>query len=245
MSIRLDDITLGYDRHPAVHHLSGEFANGSLTAVVGPNGAGKSTLLKGIKGLLPPLDGRIDLMGLDQGRISYLPQQAELDRDFPISVLDVVLLGFWRRVGALRTIDQAMCGEASAALGAVGLGGFQRRSVGSLSAGQRQRLLFARVLLEDSPAILLDEPFAAVDAKTTLDLLAIVHQWHGEGRTVVAVVHDLDQARAHFPETLLIARRPIGWGPTGSVLTSANLAKVLAMGEAWDETAPICKPRQQ
>lgn len=245
MTIRLDNVTLGYERHPAVHHLSGAFVTGSLTAVVGPNGAGKSTLLKGIKGMLPTLGGRIDLAGVDRRRIAYLPQQADIDRDFPIAVLDVVLLGHWRRVGAFRGIGRAEQESAVIALEAVGLAGFEHRPIGALSVGQRQKMLFARVALENSPVILLDEPFAAIDTKTTMDLLAIVQRWHGEHRTVVAVLHDLEQVRAHFPHTLLLAREPIGWGTTETVLSAANLLKARAMGEAWDEAAPVCERGQE
>ncbi len=197
--IELDDLTLGYDRHPAVHHLSGGFAPGSLTAVVGPNGGGKSTLLKGMMGLLRPLSGRVRLHGVDRGAIAYLPQQAEIDGDFPISVLDTVLLGHWRRAGPFRRFDARMHASAQAALAAVGLEGFEDRPLGSLSAGQRQRALFARMLTADSPVILLDEPFTAIDARTTADLLALVLRWWGEGRTIVAVLHDHDQVRRTSP----------------------------------------------
>lgn len=241
MSIRLHEATLGYDRHPAVHHLSGSFAPGSLTAVVGPNGAGKSTLLKGIKGMLPLLSGSIEVSGANRRQVAYLPQQADIDRDFPITVLDTVLLGHWRRRGVFRRLTRQDRALAAEALAAVGLAGFAARPIGSLSIGQRQRVLFARVLVEDSPVILLDEPFAALDAKTTADLLEIVRHWHGERRTVVAVMHDLEQVRRHFPHTLLLARRLIGWGATGEILSAANLALARAMGEAWDHRAPVCR----
>jgi zinc/manganese transport system ATP-binding protein len=240
MAIRLIDVTLGYDRHPAVHHLSGSFEYGSLTAVIGPNGAGKSTLLKGIKGILPSLSGRVELDGVDRAAIAYLPQQADIDQDFPISVLDVVLLGHWRGVGMFGGMGAAHRRHAQDALTAVGLKGFERRPIGSLSVGQRQRVLFARVLLEDSPVILLDEPFAAIDARTTADLLAVVGRWHGEGRTIIAVLHDFDQVRRHFPRALLLAREVIAWGETERVLTADNLLKARAMSEAWDENAAIC-----
>jgi zinc/manganese transport system ATP-binding protein len=130
--------------------------------------------------------------------------------------------------------------EAERALDAVGLGGFGKRPVGSLSAGQFQRVLFARMLLQDARVILLDEPFAALDARTTADLLDVVARWHGERRTVVAVLHDLDQVRAHFPHTLLLARDPVAWGPTADVLTDAHLARARAMAEAWDDRAAAC-----
>lgn len=240
-AVRLDNVTVSYNRHPAVHHLSGEFAPGSLTAVVGPNGAGKSTLLKAIAGLLHPDEGRINLERIRPRDIAYLPQQASLDRNFPITVLDTILLGHWGRVGAFGGISPALRRRGGEAMEAVGLRGFAARPIGTLSAGQFQRVLFARMLLQDSPLILLDEPFNAIDARTTADLLAVVKRWHGERRTVIVVLHDIDMVEAHFPEALLLAREPIAWGPTAKVLTAANQLRARTMCEAWDERAPICE----
>jgi len=239
-AIRLDDLTLGYDRHPAVHHLSGSFGPGSLTAIVGPNGAGKTTLLKAIVGLLRPLAGRIELGAIRRAQIAYLPQQADIDRTFPISVLDTVQLGHWSRIGVFGRISPAMRAAADHALEAVGLAGFEDRPIGSLSAGQFQRALFARTLLQDCPVILLDEPFTAIDANTAQDLLDLVHRWHGERRTVVLVSHDLEQVHRHFPQTLLVAREQIGWGPTAEVLTPANLERAGAMLGRWKQNPEIC-----
>jgi len=239
--VRLTDLTLRYRRHPAVHHLTGGFRDGSLTAVVGPNGAGKSTLLKALVGALRPLGGRVTLHGLTAADIAYLPQQAEIERDFPIDVLDTVLLGHWRRVGLFRSIGQALTRQAGEALNAVGLSGFERRPIAALSAGQFQRVLFARLLLQDARLILLDEPFTAIDAKTTADLLAVIRRWHGERRTVVAVLHDLEQVRSHFPDTLLLAREPVAWGRTADALASANLIRARAMAESWDDKAALCR----
>ncbi len=239
--IRLDNLTVSYDRHPAVHHLSGTFEPGSLTAIAGPNGAGKSTLLKAIMGELRPAEGRVEHR-LQRTDFGYLPQAAEINRRFPISVLDIVLLGSWRSAGAFGRIAKQDTASARAALSTVGMEGFEKRHIGSLSAGQFQRVLFARLLLQDARIILLDEPFTAIDARTTRDLLDIVVRWHGDGRTVIAVLHDLEQVRAHFPETLLLARRLIGWGPTQEVMSSANLLQARAMAERWDEDAEACEP---
>jgi zinc/manganese transport system ATP-binding protein len=236
--IRLTDLTVCHDRRPAVHHVSGAFAPGSLTAIVGPNGAGKTTLLRALAGLHRPREGRIEAPA--GARIALLPQGSALDRGFPVFCLDVVLMGLWAEAGPFRAVPRAGRDRAARALVAVGLGGFERRPVGSLSAGQFQRLLFARLLLQDAPVILLDEPFNAVDARTAADLLAVVRRWHGEGRTVVAVLHDLDLVRREFPETLLLAREAIGWGPTGGVLTAANRLRARMMAEAWAEEATAC-----
>ena len=233
-AIRLEDLTLGYDGHPAVHHLTGSFAAGSLTAVVGPNGSGKSTLLKGIMGTLPPLGGLIECMG----DIAYLPQSAEIDKSFPATVNELIGLGLWKRRGAFGGLDAADRERMAAALHAVGLDGFAGRPIDTVSGGQLQRALFARVLLQDAPVVLLDEPFTAVDEKTVIDLMHVVGHWHEEGRTVIAVLHDLELVRRHFPETLLLAREPVAWGRSPVALKPDNLARARGMPEAWDEHAP-------
>lgn len=238
--VSVRDLTVTYDRHPAVHHVSGDFAKGSLTAVVGPNGAGKSTLIKTIVGLLSPAEGRVAFNGIHPRDAAFLPQSAAIDDGFPISVMDVVLMGLWRRIGAFRGIGAKERQAALDALAMVGLEDFETRSFGSLSAGQRQRVLFARLVAADSPLILLDEPFTALDARTTLDLLRLVQRWHEEGRTVIAVLHDFEQVRRFFPESLLLARELIAWGPTETVLTAEHLRRARAMSENWDEDAEIC-----
>ena len=238
--ITFRDVTLGYDRHPAVHHLDGEVAQGALLAVVGPNGAGKSTLFRGLAGILKPLSGSIDLGGLDIRDIAYLPQSVDIDRTFPISVFDLVGTGLWRRTGFFGGMDKAARDKITQALAAVGLNGFENRSIGTLSGGQMQRMLFARALLQDARLIVLDEPFNAIDAKTSADLLTLVRRWHDEGRTVLAALHDFDLVRAHFPETLLLARGPVAWGQTAHVLTAENLTEARRMCEAFDDTAVAC-----
>jgi zinc/manganese transport system ATP-binding protein len=238
--IKFQNVTLGYDRHPAVHHLNGEVAAGALVAVIGPNGAGKSTLFRGLAGILKPLSGSIHLGGLDIKDIAYLPQTADIDRSFPISVFDFVGTGLWRSVGFFGGMGRAARDKITQALAAVGLNGFENRSIGTLSGGQMQRMLFARVLLQDARLIVLDEPFNAIDAKTSADLLALVKRWHGEGRTVMAALHDMELVRNHFPETLLLARGPVAWGATADVLTNENLLVALRMCEAFDDSAAAC-----
>jgi zinc/manganese transport system ATP-binding protein len=238
--IKFHNVTLGYDRHPAVHHLNGEVAQGALLAVIGPNGAGKSTLFRGLAGILKPLSGSIDLGGLDIRDIAYLPQSADIDRTFPISVFDLVGTGLWRTTGFFGGMGKSAREKITQALTAVGLNGFENRSIGTLSGGQLQRMLFARALLQDARLIVLDEPFNAIDAKTSADLLALVKRWHGEGRTVLAALHDMDLVRSHFPETLLLARGPVAWGLTAQVLTAENLTEARRMCEAFDETAAAC-----
>ncbi len=238
-ALTLQNLTVSYRQHPALHHVSGSFARGSLTAVIGPNGAGKSTLLKSLAGLVP-LDRHSRVLRAPDLRLAYLPQHSELDRSFPLDVRDCVLLGVWAQTGAVGRVTPALLAQVNAALHTVGLQGFERRPVGTLSSGQLQRALFARLLVQDADIILLDEPFNAVDSKTIARLLALVQQWHRQGRTVVAVLHDDALVHAHFPHCLLLARECMAWGATEQVLTDANLQRARAMAEAWDEAAAWC-----
>jgi len=238
--LQFRNLTLGYDRHPAVHHLDGAVQLGSLTAVIGPNGAGKSTLFKGVVGVIKPLAGRIERNGVRPQDIAYLPQVAEIDRTFPISVYDMVAMGLWRGKGLFGGIGPRDRDTVESAIAAVGLTGFEPRAIGTLSGGQMQRMLFARLLLQDARVIVLDEPFNAIDAKTCADLLELVRRWHSEQRTVLAAMHDLEMVKANFPESLLLAREPVAWGATADVLTPENMLKARRMCEAFDEQAEAC-----
>jgi len=239
-AISFHDLTLGYDRHPAVHHIDGTVPRGELLAIVGPNGAGKSTLLKGIIGEIKPLGGNLDLDGLKKSDIAYLPQVVDIDRGFPISVFDCAAMGLWREIGAWRGLDRRRNAAIRHALERVGLEELGDRPVGKLSGGQFQRVLFARLMLQNAALILLDEPFRAVDTKTIADLIQLILSWHREGRTVLAALHDIDQVRAHFPATLLLAREVVAWGETRKVLSAANLARSRQLVEAFDEHALVC-----
>jgi zinc/manganese transport system ATP-binding protein len=238
-AIRLHDLTVSHRGHPAVHHLSGSFAAGALTAVVGPNGAGKSSLLGAIGGAIRGFEGRIER---DPAlRIAYLPQASALDRSFPVRVHEVVASGLWSRLGSFGTVRAADRARIADALAAVGLSGLETRWLGELSAGQAQRVLFARVLVQDAELILLDEPFNAIDARTTADLLTLLQRWQREARTVIAVLHDLEQVRAHFEQVLLLARTRVAWGPTAEVLQPAHLSQARLLAEAWDGAALPCR----
>lgn len=240
--IRFDNLTLGYNRHPAVHHLDGEIAAGSLTAVVGPNGAGKSTLLKGIVGELRPLQGRVELCGVKRANIAYLTQQSTLDGSFPIVIYDFVAMGLWAQFGAFRGFDAAARRRVEAAIDAVGLAGLEDRPIGQLSGGQLQRARFARVMLQDSPLVLLDEPYGAIDANTVRDLAALVRRWNSEGRTIICVLHDFAQVREDYPEALLLAREVVARGATAQVLSEANLRRARELAEARPDApaAAVC-----
>lgn len=239
-SLAFHDLTLGYDSQPAVLGLTAEVLGGSLTAIVGPNGAGKSTLMKGMTGAIAPLAGRISISGFRAEDIAYLPQQSEIDKSFPISVVDLVAMGLWRNLGAFGQLKRKDRAQVDAAIAAVGLTGFERRAIGSLSGGQMQRALFARLLLQDAQLVLLDEPFAAIDAKTMADLLDVIRRWHGEGRTVLAVLHDYATVEAHFPDTLMLARELVAHGPTAQVLTAENQFRARQMCEACAAVPHTC-----
>jgi zinc/manganese transport system ATP-binding protein len=152
----------------------------------------------------------------------------------------MVAMGLWRTKGAFGGIGGKDHQAIEAAIAAVGLTGFEQRAIGTLSGGQMQRMLFARLLLQDARAIVLDEPFTAIDAKTSADLVALVQRWHSERRTILVASHDLDLVKATFPQTLLLAREPVAWGPTAEVLTADNLLKARRMCEAFDEDAEAC-----
>jgi zinc/manganese transport system ATP-binding protein len=237
--VSIDNLTVSYRQHPALHHISGQFAAGTLTAVIGPNGSGKSTLLKSIMGLVKPAGGRVRFTP-QQARMAYLPQMTEIDRSFPLQVRDCVLLGCWPALGAFGGVDARWLTRADEAIQTVGLAGFEHRTVGSLSSGQFQRVLFARLLMQDANLILLDEPFNAMDSRTTETLMALVHQWQTQGRTVIAVLHDDAQVRNHFDHAVLLARELVAWGPTPEVLNEPNLQRARALAEAWDDNADIC-----
>ncbi len=236
----LNNLTLGYDLHPAVHHLSLQVQGGDLLAIIGPNGAGKSTLLKALVGQISPLSGSIDWCGFDRERIAYLPQLSQVDRSFPVTVKEMVSLGAWTQTGPFGRVRSRHRRKVQDAIVQLGLEGFEQRLIGTLSGGQMQRVLFARLLVQEADLILLDEPFTGIDSRTTADLLALIHAWHRHGRTVLAVLHDFEQVRQHFPRCLLLSRQAIAMGDTESVMTPLNLQRARQMNEAFDEQAEFC-----
>ncbi|MEQ1789951.1 MAG: ABC transporter ATP-binding protein [Rickettsiales bacterium] len=245
-AVKLKNLTLAYNRQPAIHHINGEFLQGELTAITGPNGAGKSTLLKAIAGILPVFEGDIEfgeISGhfLTYKNIAYMPQAADTQRDFPINILQMVCSGFWQQTGAFGQINKTKHEKAKYALEEVGLKGFENRNLDSISAGQFQRALFARVIVQDAKLILLDEPFTAVDNSTTNALLKIVKNWHNEGRTVICVLHDFEQIKENFTDCLLLARKIIAWGKPSEVLRSEHLFGARFFREAPPATSEVCE----
>ena len=231
-SIEIENLTVAYDGGAVLRGVSGHLPGSELSAVVGPNGSGKSTLLKAMTGALRPRGGRIRLEGPGKPAFAWLPQQATIDNAFPISVRDLVMLGLWPRIGALAPVTGDHEQAVEAALGAVGLTDFADRRIAALSGGQIQRALFARLIVQDAPAILLDEPFNNIDAHTTQALLRLMQGWRAEGRVVVAVLHDLDLAQRHFGWAMLLAHESVACGPTAEVLTPDNLARARHMCDA-------------
>lgn len=233
----LSNVTCRFRGVTAVEDVSGSFAPGSLTAIVGPNGAGKTTLLRAIAGVHTLAAGSIDRGGLGRAQIALLPQASRMERGFPITCADVVALGAWPQIGAFAVLPDAAAAKVSVALVRVGLAGLEQRLVGALSAGQFQRLLWARLLVQDAQVLLLDEPTANVDAASELVFRGMLAEWHREGRTVVAVLHDFDLVREMFPTTMLLARRLIAWGPTDAVLSAENRRAARLAIDPWRDAA--------
>lgn len=219
VDFELSNLGLGYGGRLALGGVSGQFAAGSMTAIVGPNGGGKSTLLKGLLGLLAPMQGSLRCR-YPRAALGYLAQACEVERDFPISVEDFVSLGLWAQTGALGPVSDAQRAKIGAALATVGLQGWQPRWIAELSGGQFQRMRFARLWVQNPPVILLDEPFTGVDEPSVDVLLQLLRQWHARGRTVLAVLHDREMVEAFFPEALALAGTQLGWGATADVLPS-------------------------
>jgi zinc/manganese transport system ATP-binding protein len=224
--IQCRDLCVDYRELRALDQITGEFLPGTLTAVVGPNGGGKSTFLKVLAGVQKAASGSLHMDNLKPNSIAYLPQTPDIDRSFPITVGDVVGMGL-----CPSDLDREKIHKA---LKSVGMADCLNRPIHCLSGGQFQRVLFARIALQDARIILLDEPFAAIDEATMDILTAVLREWQREGKTIITVLHDLDIVRDYFPSTLILARRAMAWGPTAETLTRENLraAKVSCM--SWE-----------
>lgn len=236
--ITLQQTVFGYGGTPLFPPLSGHFAAGSLTAVVGVNGAGKSTLLKTLAGLLPLQSGSLLFSGNKLPRMAYLPQQAELDRQFPILVSDLVAMGSWPQCGMFRGLNKRAGLQIVEALDAVSMASMARSPVGELSGGQLQRVLFARLLVQQAPLILLDEPFTGIDSATTQLLLQVIAQLHQQGRTVIAVLHDMSMVANHFPQALLLTPQCCHWGDAERVLEHIPALNVASRPQCLRAVAP-------
>lgn len=233
--ICFQDISVCYNKTCALHRLSWKVKVGDIVAIVGPNGAGKSTLLKSMMGFVDLHHGGIIYPHNTQPLIAYMPQKSHLDQNFPIKVRDVVTMGLYPRQGLFQKLHDDTQQKVDEALARVGLKGRGDASLDALSGGQFQRMLFARLWLQDADLILLDEPFAGIDTHTTQDLMQIIAEWRKSGKTVLAVLHDYDLVREFFPYCLLLARKYIAFGSTPSVLTIENLNKARDLAYQWEE----------
>lgn len=230
--LEISNLTVSYKAHPVVHHLTVSFPLGETSAIVGPNGAGKSTLLKAIMGLVPYSEGTIHKP--EKLKVSYLSQISDIRRDLPLTLFELVSSGALNRMGLFKGFSKNTEKVVVDALEFVGLESFGDRSIDSLSGGQFQKALFARIVVEGADLILLDEPFNAMDARTTKELCELIRLWEAAGKTVIVVLHDLMLARQYFTNTLVIARDKIAFGRSSDVITDDNLLKAEAVSLGWE-----------
>lgn len=236
MSIQLENVTMSYRHRPAIHHINIDFNMNEMWAIFGPNGAGKSTLLKAIMHLVRPDSGQISWGKLQRSDIAYLPQQSDIDRSQPMSVFELVAMGLWYETGFFASISKTMYQRIFNVLNQVGMLQYKDRSIAQLSNGQFQRVLLARMLIQNASVLLLDEPFNAVDASTTFALLDILKTYQQQQKcTVITVLHDYEQVQAYFPNTLLIAREKIAAGKTDKVITENNLQKAAVAMQQYEQ----------
>ena len=226
-AIEIEHLTVSYGPRPALLDVSLTLPQGELIGIIGPNGAGKSTLLKAILGLVPLASGTVSIFGqpLSKQRklIGYVPQRESVDWDFPISVLDTVLLGTYGRLGWFRRPGRVERERAQQCLEQVGLADFARRQIGQLSGGQQQRVFLARALAQDAQIYFMDEPMAGVDAATERVIFELLQTLHKAGRTVFVVHHDLRTVRDYFDYVVLLNLRLVASGPTEAVFTPEKL----------------------
>lgn len=232
--LKVDHLSVAYDDTVVLKDVSFQIEKGTMTAMVGPNGAGKSTLVKAILGLVPVLEGMIDLTLDDKtvsayggtktnsiyNHISYVPQTSAVDWEYPITVFEVVLMGTYRRLGWFKRPGKREREEATKALQTVGMLDYAQRSISQLSGGQQQRVFLARALVENQEVYLLDEPFKGIDKTTESVLVKIMKEMQAAGKTLLIVHHNLQTLEAYFDQVLCINRRLVGMGPVQDVVGS-------------------------
>lgn len=225
--VEVHDLTVSYSRKPVLWGVDFTLPSGCIAGIVGPNGAGKSTLLKTIMGLIPPSSGYIKLFDrtVDEvrSRVSYVPQRESVDWDFPVSVLDVVLMGRYGKVGLLRNTGARDRAIAHDCLDKVGMAAFAKRQISQLSGGQQQRVFLARALAQESDIYFMDEPFAGVDAATEQAIIGLLRDMASAGKTIIVVHHDLQSARAYFDWIILLNMRLVAAGPTDQAFTDETI----------------------
>ncbi|GIW92593.1 MAG: manganese ABC transporter ATP-binding protein [Pirellulaceae bacterium] len=223
------DLTVAYHRKPVIWDIDYEAPAGRLIAIVGPNGAGKSTLLAACLDLVPRVSGEILVFGQpfrrQRGRVGYVPQRESVDWDFPVSALDVVAMGLYRRIGWCRPVTARYRKLALEALDRVGMAHLAHRQIRQLSGGQQQRVFLARALVQEADLYLMDEPFAGVDAATERAIVELLRNMRAAGKTVLAVHHDLQTVAEYFDDVVLLNMRLIAAGPVEQVFTIDNLRR--------------------
>jgi manganese/zinc/iron transport system ATP- binding protein len=225
--VDIADLTVAYRDQPVLWDVDLEVPEGVLCAIVGPNGAGKTTLIKAALGLVPAAAGRVLIYGAPYDRqrrlVAYVPQRGSVDWDFPTSVLDVVLMGTYGRLGWVRRPGRAERERALAALDEVGMADLAGRQIAQLSGGQQQRVFLARALVQDARVYFMDEPFQGVDATTERAIVRLLQALRAEGKTVLVVHHDLQTVPEYFDWVLLLNVRRIAAGPVAEAFTEDNL----------------------
>ncbi|MEO0939308.1 MAG: metal ABC transporter ATP-binding protein [Pseudomonadota bacterium] len=225
--LSISGLTVSYGEKPAVFSVDMSLRAGAMTAIIGPNGAGKSTLLKAALGVITPLSGRVTAFGAPvaavRDRIAYVPQRASVDWDFPVRVIDVVMMGLYGQLGLLGRIRGQHKARVMEALDRVGMADFAHRQIGQLSGGQQQRVFLARALAQGADLYLLDEPFAGVDAATEAAIVDVLHGLRAEGNTIAVVHHDLSTVAQYFDDVFLLNTQAVAAGPVATTFTEANL----------------------
>lgn len=228
-ALEAHDLTVTYDKRPALYGIDVEIAEGSLVGIVGPNGAGKSTLIKSVMGVVPSSGGWVKVFGKpvreNLRRVGYVPQRESVDWDFPVTVMDVAMMGTYGRLGLFRRPGKQEKLRAAEALEKVGMLPYSNRQIGNLSGGQQQRVFLARALAQDSDLYLMDEPFAGVDAATEAAIVTLLKEMRERGKTVLVVHHDLQSASEYFDSLLLLNMRLVAYGKVEDVYTPELLQK--------------------
>lgn len=211
MTLALNNITHYYGSKCALENLNLTISFPNLVALIGPNGGGKSTLLKLVAGLLKAQEGTLDL-SVPRHKIAYVAQQSTLDHHFPIRVFDVVAMGLFAKIGCFGKLTRDNTENIFKALNTVGLEGFEYAPINTLSGGQFQRMMFARVIVQDADLLLLDEPFAAIDTETKHYLMKLIQNWHREGKTILVVLHDIKLAADYFSHIIMLSKNVLKSG---------------------------------
>lgn len=228
-ALQITDLTVSYENKPVLWDIDLDIKSGTLMGIVGPNGAGKTTLIKAIQGLVTAAAGRVFVYGLPYEKnrklVAYVPQRGTVDWDFPTSVIDVVKMGSYGKLGWLRRPGKSEHKKAVNALSMVGMSGYEERQISNLSGGQQQRVFLARALIQDAEIYLLDEPFQGVDATTEKEIIKILKKLRDRGKTVVVVHHDLQTVKEYFDWVTLLNVKIVSTGRVEEVFTSENIDK--------------------